>query len=143
MAATLPRANTACHANADDRREPARTTDVDLLALIRRAVSDAGWNQEALAAEMRLDKAYVSRVLSGEKPLSARFLIALPDDIEALVSQRYAEHFGFVVVTPVSGEAAVRHLVSGLFGVLAPQLPARASRMARASVPHVERKVGT
>lgn len=115
----------------DDR---ARTTDVDLAELrtwITRAIGDTGWNQEALAKAMDKDAAYVSRVLSGDKPLSAAFIRQLPDDVEALVAKYHAESFGLVVVVPVSGDDAVRNLVSGLVGMLRPALPDRASGMAK------------
>jgi hypothetical protein len=125
-------------ANPDDRCAPARSTDVDLVTLIRQAIHDAGWNQEALASHMGHDKAYISRVLSGEKPLNARFVSALPDDVEKLVVRRYAEHFGFVVVAPLEGEAAVAALVGGLVGLLTlggAALPRCASSMAKATLP--------
>jgi len=110
-------------------------------AWINRAVRDSGWNQTALSAAMGKDEAYVSRVLSGEKPLSAAFIRELPNDIEALVAGYYAESFGLVVVTPVSGQDAVKNLVSGLLGVLAPQLPAKASAMAKVTIASAPRKV--
>jgi transcriptional regulator with XRE-family HTH domain len=110
-------------------------THVDrALALLRKCASDLGWTGDALAAHMGKDKSYISRVLNGEKPMTLEFLIALPDDLEAAWHSASAESFGRLVVEPVSGDLAVRNLVSGLFGVLAPSLPERASRMARASV---------
>ena len=35
-------------------------------------------------AAMELDKSQISRVLNGERALTLAFLVALPDDIEAL-----------------------------------------------------------
>lgn len=108
----------------------------ELLAWINRAIDEKCWNHEALAAHMQKDRAYISRVLSGDKPLSAAFLRALPDDIEAAVASYYAESFGLVVVAPASGDQAVRNLVSGLVGMLsAPALPAKADRMVRSELP--------
>ncbi len=109
-----------------------------VLALLRTCVHDKGWTLEALAAEMSIDKSLISRVLNGERPLTLTFLLALPDEVEALFEARRAETFGLIVVEPASGDQAVRNLVSGLFGVLgASKLPARADRMARARLPLV------
>lgn len=100
---------------------------------ISRAIDEAGWNREAVAAAMGKDAAYVSRVLSGEKPLSASFIRELPDDVEAIVARYHAESFGHVVVAPVQGADAVRNFVAGLMGMLAPQLPTKA-RAVKASL---------
>jgi transcriptional regulator with XRE-family HTH domain len=120
----------------------ALSTEVDtVLALLRVCVQDAGWTLDALEAEMKLDKSLISRVLNGERPLTLRFLLALPDDIESRFEQLRAEQFGHIVVAPVSGADAIRNLVSGLIGVLAPQLPARATAMAKATLPTVTEPV--
>lgn len=108
------------------------STAVDTaLALLRGCVHDTGWTLEALAAEMAIDKSQISRVLNGERPATLAFLLRLPDDVEALFEQRRAEGFGLIVVAPVTGDQAVRNLVSGLVGVLSTRLPARAERMAK------------
>lgn len=114
------------------------TTIDTVLAMLRTAVHDRGWTLEALEAEMGLDKSLISRVLNGERPLTLTFLIALPDDIEATFSARYAEHHGQIVVAPVHGEQAVRQLVGGLLGVLSPRLPVKADRLAKATLPIAE-----
>jgi hypothetical protein len=98
-----------------------------LLTFIRQSMNELGWNDESLAAAMGYsDASYPGKVLKGEKPLSAAFLVALPDDIESLFAQKWAEHRGAVVVAPLIGRAAVEALVAGLVGVLVPQLPAKA-----------------
>jgi hypothetical protein len=115
----------------------AQSTDVDRwLDMLRRAIYDTGWTHDALAVEMQVDKAYLSRMLSGEKPWTVKHLCNLPDDIEALFEQRRAESFGLIVVAPVDAETARRHLVSGLLGVLAPKpaLPQKAGNPAKASL---------
>jgi len=119
-----------------DHRSPDGSTRVDLLlTLIRQAMDRTGWTQEALALEMAKDKGYVSKVLSGEKPLGGTFLRSLPHDLEAVFAGLYAETFGLIVVSPVSGDLAVRNFVSGLLGVLTPTLlPAKADRMAHAAL---------
>lgn len=129
MPKSVVAAAAACQTNPVDQ---CRATTVDLLALIRRALQETGWSQDAVAVEMAKDKGYVSRVLSGEKPLSASFVLALPEDVQSHVARRYAESFGLIVVEPVRGDEAVRQLVSGLCGVLV-KMPARATRMAKAT----------
>lgn len=121
------------------------TTRVDLLlTFIRQALEETDWTYDALVAEGCGDKGYISRVLSGEKPLSGRFLMGLPSDVRALVAEKWATASGRIVVAPVSGDQAVRNLVSGLFGVLALRqgLPERASKMAPASTAVKQRKAG-
>jgi transcriptional regulator with XRE-family HTH domain len=119
----------------DGSSDPLSTSVDDTLAVLRTCVHERGWTLDALEAEMDVDKSLISRVLNGERPLTLPFLLALPDDVEALYEQRRAEAFGLIVVAPVNGEQAVRNLVSGLLGVLSPQLPTRANRMAKAALP--------
>jgi transcriptional regulator with XRE-family HTH domain len=145
MRDSMPRGVESGHANTVDLTDAQRSSLVDLAemrAWINRAIDESGWNQEALAAHLHKDKAYVSRVLSGEKSLSAAFIRELPDDIEALVAGYYAESFGLVVVAPSRGQDALKNLVSGLLGVLAPQLPVRASAMVKVNLDVPVRKRG-
>lgn len=109
---------------------PARDRQDNELVLVRRclreAITESGWKHEAVAAEMtrngaKVDPPYLSKMLNGGpdgKSISALHLRALPDDIEAIYARKYAESFGLIVVAPVSGDQAVRNLVSGLVGVL-------------------------
>jgi hypothetical protein len=102
---------------------------------LREAIEESGEKKEAVAAAMGLpDAAYLSKLFSGEKPLTARHLVSLPEAVERIFARRYAETQGLIVVEPLSGIDAVHSLVSGLVGVLAPHLPVRASRMAHATV---------
>lgn len=120
------------------------STDVDTaLALLRTAVQDCGWTFDALEAFMGkgYDKSLISRVLNGERPLTLKFLVALPNDIEALYEKRRAEQFGAVVVEPLSGIEAQRAFVAGFMGLLSSRLPERADRMAKAEP--TERKKAT
>lgn len=135
MARTL-RASAAVRQSKAIDPEPCNlATNVDTaLALLRRCIHDTGWTLDALGAEMDLDKSLISRVLNGERPMTLRFLVALPDDVEALFEQRRAESFGLIVVAPVSGEQAVKNFISGAFGLLAPKLPRKADRMAKAAL---------
>ena len=112
------------------------------LSLIRAAIDASGWKHEALAAEMRLpNAAYLSRMLSGEKPWTLRHIESLPDGIEAIYYRLRSESLGLLVVEPVDYETARRHLVSGLVGVLTSAiLPAKADRMVRAELPTKARR---
>lgn len=110
-----------------DRRTSLRSTAVDRaadverwLALMNRAVEESTWRhkQEALATAMGIDKAYLSRLRSGEKPWRIDHVVALPDEIEARFEQLRAEAFGLIVVAPASPESAANHLVAGLLGLL-------------------------
>jgi hypothetical protein len=109
-----------------------RSTDVDrYLAMLRQAIADTGWKHEALAEALAIDKAYLSRLLSGEKPFRVEHLVSLPDDLEARFATLRAESCGLIVVAPVDEATACRHLVSGLIGVLSAR---PALRMAKAGL---------
>jgi len=108
------------HAEASDN------SLVRLRECFGRALDDAkplGWCHEAIAAEMRLkgcavDPPYLSKLKSGEKPITGRILDALPDEVEAIFSRHYAESFGQIVITPVPEQDAQRHLAIGLVSLL-------------------------
>lgn len=118
-----------------DRAEPARSTSVDQsLIVLRQVIADLNYSLDALQAAMGKDRSFINKVLNGEKPMPSDFIDALPDDIEAEWHARRAERFGRVVVAPASGDDAVRNLVSGLVGILSPQLPARAGAPLKASL---------
>lgn len=102
---------------------------VSLRRLVREAIEESGWKHEAVAAHLGTDGPHLSNMLSGLKPLTLKRITELPDDINAIFARKYAESFGQIVVQPVYGEQAVKNLVSGLFGVLAPK-----PRMARAKL---------
>lgn len=135
--ATVSQGSALPRSSERDRTLATRSTSVDQwLDLLRRCIADTGWTLESLAVEMQVDKAYLSRMLSGEKPWTVKHLCNLPDDVEALFEQRRAESFGLIVVSPVDLDTARKHLVSGLLGVLAPAcLPSKADRLAKASLP--------
>lgn len=124
----------ACQVNPDSHADDARGKSVSL-DLLREAITESRWKHEALAVEMRLpNAAYLSRMLSGEKPWTLRHIESLPDDVEAIYYRLRAESLGLLVAAPVDAETARRHLVSGLLGVLAPQLPARIGHGVKASL---------
>lgn len=112
---------------------------VDLVRkLLRIAIDLTEWKDAAVAEAIGLKgdsgAAYFSKMLSGEKPISAKHLRALPDDIEQIFARLYAESFGLIVVAPVRGEDAVKQLVAGLFGVLATRLPDQAGPPIKATL---------
>lgn len=115
------------------------------LVLIRRcfceAIDESRVKQEAVAAALRVDGPYLSKMRTGEKPIAARHIAALPDNVEQLFAQKYAERFGLIVVAPLSGREAQRAFIAGLFGVLQERLPVRADQMAKATLG--ERKTRT
>jgi hypothetical protein len=109
----------------------ARSTSVDQAAtelerarqLLCKAASDLGYTLDSLEAAMGKGRAYIGKVLNGEKPMSLAFITALPDDLEARFELLRAESLGLICVEPVDEETARRQLVSGLFGVLSPRRP--------------------
>jgi len=102
----------------------------EIRELLRQAIDATRWKHDALAEVMGLcDRFYLSKMLSGEKAITAAHLKALPDDVEAKFAELYAESFGLIVVAPACGEDAARQFVAGLFGLLAPQ-----KRMAKAAL---------
>lgn len=117
------------------RSDESQGNDVDLVReILRAAIDESGWKHDAVACALGIHPAYLSRLLSGEKPIAARHLRALPDDIEAIFARRYAESFGLMVVVPASSEKALVTFVSGLAGLLGAKLPVRASAMAKADL---------
>lgn len=106
---------------------PSDVQDKELVLMrddLRKAIELAEWKHDALARVMSeasglsIDGPYLSKILSGEKMLTAAHLAALPNEIEAIYNRLRSERFGQIVVAPVEGADAVRNLVSGLVGVL-------------------------
>jgi hypothetical protein len=133
MAPRLPIAPSTSQGNSTaPAAEPKDNELVLMRHTLRDAIEESGWKKEAIAAAMDLpDAAYLSKLFSGEKPLMARHLVGLPDDVERIFARRYAEAQGLIAIEPACGGDAVRQLVSGLIGVLAPRLPEKADRMAK------------
>jgi len=136
---STPRTNGTAHASArqanlDTARVVAEDNGVSLLRLVRRAIDDSGWKHAAVASVLRVKPPYLSLMLSGEKPWTAKHLAALPDEIEQRFAQSYAESFGHLVVEPLDGESAIKQLLAGLCGVLSEGRAAK-KRMARMEPP--------
>lgn len=136
----MPRTITAevCprQARSGDRSAAERSREYDLwLSHLKQAMAATGWTIDALAAHLEIDRSYVSRMLDGEKPWSGERLVALPDDLEAKLNAIRAEHFGLIVVRPLTGLEAQKALVAGLIGVMsAPALPAKAGPPVKATL---------
>lgn len=145
MSASMRATAVAPKGNPVDLTEGRQDKRLVLRAFVRDAIDESGWKHEAVAATISeatgrsIDGPYLSKMLAGEKPLTDEVLEGLPDDIEAIVARLYAESFGQIVVTPASDDSAVQHFVGGLLALLRPQLPARASSMARAALPGTEK----
>jgi len=103
------------------------------------------WQMQAIAAALKVDPSYLTKLRSGEKPLSLRHIADLPDDIERIYARHYAEQFDMVCVDrPSANDSGVHHILTGVLCLVQPRLPERADRMAKADVaaPPVARKVG-
>jgi hypothetical protein len=87
--------------------------------MLRLAMIETGWTIDSLAAHLGIDKAHVSRLLTGEKPWRLEHLVALPRDMETRFERKRAEYFGLIVVERVDTETAERYLACGLFNILA------------------------
>lgn len=95
---------------------------------LRAAMEDTGWTIDALAAHWDINRSHVQRLVDGDKPFSVDRVLSLPDDVEARLEALRAEHFGLIVVEPLTGLAAQKALVAGLFGLMATTLPAKAGQ---------------
>lgn len=144
-----------CQAQTVDLRGERKVQSLDLermrlafVAATDEAVRLLGWKYEAIASAIDVDPSYLTKLRSGEKPLSLRHIAALPDEIEQAYARHYAESFGQVVVPVLRGDAAIAALAGVMVGVIrerdATALPTKADRMARAMPPeHVApRKTG-
>src|SRR5258706_12554841 len=63
-----------------------------------------GWKKDAIAAAIKADPSYFTKLRSGEKPLTLRHIADLPDDVEALYAKHYARSFDLVVAAPAVGD---------------------------------------
>jgi hypothetical protein len=115
---------------------PATVVEGRELALLRQAIDESEWTHEALATVLPVPSAaYISRMLSGEKAWTTKHTDALPQDIRSKYRALAADDEGLIVVIPINDQqAAIVQAVSGLISLLRFQLPARADRMARATL---------
>jgi hypothetical protein len=128
MSSTVPRPVDESRSTRVDLAESGQSTSVDqTVDILRASATTLGWTLDALAAHVGKDRAYIGRVLAGDKPCTTTFLDALPDDLQSLFYSRQAERRGHVVVPPLDHETARRYVVSGLCALLEPLgLPAKA-----------------
>jgi len=71
---------------------------------------------------MEKDRAYIHRVLNGEKPCTLAFMTALPLDVKKQFARLTAEHYHFIVVQPSHPEHAAAAFAAGLFGLMRLQM---------------------
>jgi hypothetical protein len=132
---------------ADRRRLPQDATGVRsildedarvVLSDLSEAMKETGWTQEALATWFKerdvrsTDRQYVGKMLSGEKPITLRDIVAFPDDLEAAFVRRWNQKFA------ATEQQAIGRLLTAVGEVLAVcqlrQLPLRARAMAKAEL---------
>lgn len=111
LAADLESTDVALGADREGNR-------VVLHGVLRLAIDESGWKHDAIACALAVDGPYLSKMLTGEKPIAARHLAALPSDVARIFARRYAEGFGLLVVTPLSGDDAAIALIGGFVGIL-------------------------
>lgn len=106
-------------------------------AALRTAIEEAREKKEAVAAAMDLtDAAYLSKLFTAEKPLTARHIVALPPNVARIFARLCAESKGLICVEPLEDDdIAIRNFVGGLVALMrSRRLPARADGMARVTV---------
>jgi hypothetical protein len=84
-----------------------------------------GLKLEAITAHMRargcagMDGSYLHKLYSGERTLTAKHIVALPDTVNALFYSLLAEqHDGQIVIKPATGADGVRQFASGFYGFM-------------------------
>lgn len=143
MAATISAQPVRCQAEGGSPAAIRQGESVTLHALLRAAIDDRKWKHDAIAVALKVPPKYFSRMLSGEKAITAKHLRALPDDVEIELLVKWAESLGVIVIVPVSDTEARRQLATGLFCLLSgrSELPARTTGPIKAAL-HGEKKVG-
>lgn len=115
-------------------REPRRQDNSVVRQWLREAIDESGWKHEALASVMGLpDKFYLSKLLSGEKPLQVWHLTNLPDDIEVGFAKRWIESLGPMVIARLSEAEARQQFAAGFFSLMCGAFQSRAP-MAKAGL---------
>lgn len=154
MATRLPISSAVRRATESPRPHSGRTTTVSRLSperatavaqkleLLRRAKEQLGYTLDALEAAMQMPRSYIGRVISGEKPMTLAFEVALPNDLEALWDRYKTQESGAIVVDRVDDGEATRQLACGLFNLLAPKLPLRAGAPLKVGLPAVRKMEG-
>jgi hypothetical protein len=138
-----------------DAIRPARSTRVDrqdaerteYFAVLRQVISERGYTIDAICAAMGeqgvpMDRGRLHKLLNDpeiQKQWRNEHYLALPDVLTNAFEARRTELRGAIVAEPLYGEAAARAIVGAVVGLLAPKLPARASGMAKASLPENDR----
>jgi hypothetical protein len=88
--------------------------DLDTLALLRAAIEESRVQQKVVAATLGVDHAYLSRMLTGEKPFPVRSVDRLPVDVRRIYARLLAEHEGWRVVGETARHTAIRRVIDAL-----------------------------
>jgi len=136
MSTTLASAALRCQANSPDPGQNDQDKELVLLRIaLREAIEESGEKKEAVAAAMGLpDAAYLSKLFSGEKMITARHIVGLPNNVERIFDRKRAEQSGFVCIEPVDDATADRYLAIGLFARLSRGLPSKTSGPIKAEI---------
>lgn len=143
MRSNVARVDDDCQVIPDSQPENAEGNELSLmLQFLREAIDESGWKHAALAVQMNLpNAAYLSRMLSGEKPWTLVHLLALPDKIEKRFAKKWYEHRGGVTVPKLRGQRAALMFAAGALGVFgAMSLPARSNGQLKAELPKQARR---
>lgn len=117
-------------AAAVDLEARRRSTPVDLLQVLRRAVAEAGETNESLAAHLDVsDRSYPHKCQHGDKPLSLERFSDWPLPVLRKFAAILGDELGLAVADPARTEQEARtHLVAALSYLALP------SRMAKAEI---------
>lgn len=101
---------------------------------VRRSLQDTGWTPDALAAFWEIDRGYVWKLLSGEKPWSVARTLALPPVVLFRLAFLEADHRGLLVFEPVDEATADQYIAIGTLSKLRHVSPAKSGVQAKAQL---------
>lgn len=91
---------------------------VSLRGLFRQAIEESGLKHMAVAAAIGVEPQYLSRILSGEKPLSEKHVSLLPKEVGKAFAKLHAQQYQLIVIEGVHGPDALQQFVGGLLGIV-------------------------
>lgn len=119
----LPQRNSLAQA---PRREDNRIARVDLLAIVRLAITSSGVPFKVIAADLDVDGPYLTRMLTGEKPFPLSKLSQLPTPV--------FETFRALLTEFDQRAVGQAFLMLGRAMLRIPRLPERAEHHAKADL---------
>ncbi len=115
-----------------------KAIDPDALALVAAAIEESGLQRKVIALALGVDPAYLSRMLTGEKPWPIQKLDMLPAEVRRAYARMQAEREGWQVVEETRHRHLIRRVIGELLVELAsdcdPRLPMRAGVPLKASL---------